>query len=154
MNDKLARTSWNHGLHLPEDIRTRTELRAGRLAMPNICKQRARRHQQQQGEQRIQAAVKVKFLLPWPAAAEVWRSQALMSGHAGHIIGLGQSWHAPRIWALKTEAGQPLRLARGFAVTWQPGQSQLITGPSACTLQRLLHRPASARDSNSPGCWG
>lgn len=105
-----------------------------------------------QGEQRIEAAV--KFLLPCPAGAESG-DRSSDGGHAGQhnwpaSFRPGQSW----IWALKTEAGQPLRLARGFVVTWESGQSQLITSPSACTLQNLLHRPASARGSNSPDCWG
>lgn len=41
-----------------------------------------------QGEQRIEAAAKVKFLLPGPAAAESLAIAGSDGGHAGHIIGL------------------------------------------------------------------
>jgi hypothetical protein len=41
-----------------------------------------------QGEQRIEAAVKVKLLLPGPAAAESLAIARSDGGHAGHIIGL------------------------------------------------------------------
>lgn len=92
MNNKPARTSYNNGLHMPGQPRTRTELRAGRLAMPNSCKNRARRHQQQ-GEQRIEAAA--NFLLPCPTAAAAG-DRSTDGGHAGHIIGLPVSGPANR----------------------------------------------------------